>query len=341
MDKKYNIIKNSESHGGDISSVKKIYKNIDKWIDLSSGINPNAYSALKFNAGVYKSLPSKDKLLELLYAAQKYYMIGKDCHIIPYSGAQGFIDILPLIINNKKSVQVLSPTYFEHYTTWKKMNYKVELIDKLENIDNFSSIIIIVNPNNPDGKMYEQSKVGRILENIDKQGGLLIIDESFMDSTPECGFRDNIQNRNVIIIRSFGKFFGLPGLRLGFLYGNSRYIREIEKSIGPWPISSSSIEIGIKALQDDKWILKTISELKSNSGKLSDLFSSLNIKIVGRTNYFILIEYDDAILLNNMLARKGIWTRSFSYNSKWLRIGLPRNALEFKYLSNTLVSIIG
>ena len=168
----------------------------------------------------------------------------------------------------------------------------------------------------------------------------MIIDESYMDPTPDEGFNYSIENKNIIIIRSFGKFFGLPGLRLGFAFGDHKYINRISNSIGPWPVSTSSIDIALKAMSDIKWVKQTINQLEILSKQLEEALNDINIPIIGGTLLFKLVECEDAAKMHHLLAKDGIWTRKFIYNKKWLRLGIPKDQVELNYLFNSMQNIL-
>lgn len=331
-----------DEHGGDLLEAQKKYKDVSEWMDLSSGINPNPYKDFNLERSIYNSLPSRQANIELLSVAAVYYKLKIDSKIIAYQGAQGLISIFPYIFSEikEKKVQVYSPTYIEHYKSWINAGYKTELIDSFEKEIDPSGIIIVVNPNNPDGKLFNKDKLIILHNRIQEKNGLLIIDESYMDPTPDEGFNYSIENKNIIIIRSFGKFFGLPGLRLGFAFGDHKYINRISNSIGPWPVSTSSIDIALKAMSDIKWVKQTINQLEILSKQLEEALNDINIPIIGGTLLFKLVKCEDAAKMHHLLAKDGIWTRKFIYNKKWLRLGIPKDQVELNYLFNSMQNIL-
>ena len=331
-----------DEHGGDLLEAQKKYKDVSEWIDLSSGINPHPYKDFKLAKSIYNSLPSGQAIRELLSAAAVYYKLKDDSSIIAYQGAQGLINIFPYIFSEikKKKVQVYSPTYIEHYKSWVNAGYTIKLIVSFEKEIDPSGITIIVNPNNPDGKLFNKDALIVLQNRIQEKNGLLIIDESFMDPTPDEKFNYSIEKKNLIIIRSFGKFFGLPGLRLGFAFGDHKYINQISNFIGPWPISSSSIDIALKAMSDIQWIKQTINQLEILSKDLELALNAINIPIIGGTLLFKLVKFEDAGKIHNLLAKDGIWTRKFIYNNNWLRLGIPKDRVELNYLFNSLQNIL-
>ena len=331
-----------DKHGGDLSDAVRVNRKIKKWIDLSTGINPNAYNDFNIDKTVYSHLPSGNQLAELMSIARGYYNLNQEIKICAYQGAQGVINILPNIVNKNihDTIQILTPTYTEHYRVWNDHGFKIRLVTNIENELDPSIPFVLVNPNNPDGKLFQPKYLEELWERIRKAGGFLILDESFMDGTPDMSFRFDNCRDNVIVIRSFGKFFGLPGLRLGFVYGDNHYINKVSSLVGPWPISSSSLLIARKAMLDTVWISATITDLKMKSTALSNFLHDQKLKTVGDCYFFKTIELDNASQMHKALANHGIWTRIFNYNQKWLRMGLTKNKFEFEYLANTIMDIL-
>ena len=331
-----------DKHGGDLSDVKRINKKIKKWIDLSTGINPNPYDKFDIDKKIYSYLPSCEQVGELMSIAKEYYNLHHEIKICAYQGAQGIINIIPNLVDKKiyDTIQILTPTYTEHYRVWNHYGFKIRLVTNLETDLDPSIPFVLVNPNNPDGKILQPKYLEDLWKKIKKANGLLILDESFMDGTPDMSFKFDRHRDNVIVIRSFGKFFGLPGLRLGFVYGDNHYINKVSSLVGPWPISSSSLLIARKAMLDTVWISATITDLKMKSTVLSNFLRDQKMKMVGDCYFFKTIEVDSASQIHKELANHGIWTRIFNYNQKWLRIGLTKNKFEFEYLANTIMDIL-
>ena len=313
-------------HGGDIdNAIQKYGGNKDSWIDLSTGINPHHYPYKLINISELKNLPCENDINKLNKVAKKYFKTFA-C-VTAVSGAQAGINILPFLFPNK-TVSILSPTYNEYQNVFSKSLTKINNVEKLIQLKN-SQVAIICNPNNPDGKLYCNEDLLEISKNV----GYLIIDESYMDQYPGKSLSQKLDDQtNIIIIRSFGKFFGLAGIRLGFLISNKEINKKIEFLIGKWPISNIAINIANKALIDDVWIMNTISFLEEGSNFLDCLASKVSWKIVGGTNLYRLYETPNADHTQNKLANLKIWSRRFEYSKKWIRLGIPRKK-DFKKVS--------
>ena len=177
--------------------------------------------------------------------------------------------------------------------------------------------------------MYSNDDLLKISKSVE----YLIIDESFIDQYPRKSLSHKLDDQtNILILRSFGKFFGLAGIRLGFLISNKEIDKKIQFLIGNWPISNVAINVASKALIDHVWIMNTISFLKEGSYFLDCLASEINWKVVGGTNLYRLYETPNAHDAQNKLANFKIWSRRFSYSKKWIRLGIPRKK-DFKKVS--------
>ena len=313
-------------HGGDIDkAIKKYGGKKGNWIDLSTGINPNHYPYKLINIRELQNLPYKKDLDNLNKLAKKYFQTTA-C-VTAVSGAQGGINILPFLFPNK-TVSILSPTYNEYQNVFSNSLKKIINVKNLSELKK-SQIAIICNPNNPDGKLYSNEDLLKISKNVE----YLIIDESFMDQYPGKSLSHKLDDQtNILILRSFGKFFGLAGIRLGFLISNKEIDKKIQLLVGTWPISNVAINVASKALIDDVWIMNTISFLKEGSYFLDCLASEISWKVVGGTNLYRLYETPSADDAQNKLANFKIWSRRFTYSKKWIRLGIPRKK-DFKKVS--------
>ena len=186
-------------HGGDLTEAKKAFNHIliDSWIDLSTGINLNSYDSTGIILSNLDTLPTKDSYDKLVAAAKNYYGVLR--LTVEDAKSATIAAIISSIFSIKKNVAIFSPTYSEHSISWKSANHSVREINKIDQILN-EDIIVVTNPNNPDGLIYSHSDIEEIYSKIEKNNGLLIIDESFIDVTPELSFVKNLQNKNIIIL---------------------------------------------------------------------------------------------------------------------------------------------
>jgi cobalamin biosynthetic protein CobC len=192
-----------------------------------------------------------------------------------------------------------------------------------------ADLAVVVNPNNPDGRSYAKNDLLALLPRV----GRLIIDESFTDPMPELSLAAEAGRAGLLILRSFGKFYGLAGLRLGFVLGTEEDISALSGMIGPWPISGAAIAIGRRALLDREWAKTTASRLERDSRRLDATATSQGWKLVGGTSLFRLYETEDARAAQAQLAGAHIWSRIFEQQPRWLRLGLPGNETEWERLT--------
>ena len=318
-------------HGGDLTSATKEFgPPIDGWIDLSTGINATCYPNTSVSAHAIRMLPTPGDIENLLHAARQFYKVSRDSQIIAAPGTQAILQNLPLSHPNHK-VAILSPTYSEHQRTWEQSGNEVIIANNFDALSE-GTIAVLVNPNNPDGRRYKVNDLLKLSRNVQ----LLIVDEAFCDDSPELSSVSALPGHNIIVLRSLGKFFGLAGLRLGFLIGETNITKIIEERLGPWAVSGPAIEIGTRALSDRTWFLAMRETLKSESRRLNELLANHRLKIIGGTDLFTLIETDAALNLYNFFGQAGIFVRRFENQLTWLRIGLPGTEVEWERLKNTL-----
>lgn len=319
-------------HGGHLIDASNKY-NIPKeqWIDLSTGINPNGWPVPAIPSECWQRLPeSADGLLS---AAKEYYQCQS---ILAVAGSQAAIQALPLL-RKKSKVGVLAPAYAEHAYSWQKAGHEVvELsVETIESRLPQLDVLILINPNNPTGQRFSKTQLLNWHKQLDKRDGWLIIDEAFIDTTPENSLSSHPVSDGLIILRSIGKFFGLAGLRCGFVIATENTLTELNERLGPWTISHPSRYITTLALIDKDWHLKTQIELKKQSARLALLLTKYGLEVTAQTDLFLWVKMPDAEKIHYFLAEKGILTRLFTQPDS-LRFGLPKNELQWKFLEQAL-----
>jgi len=316
-------------HGGNLDlAMQRFGGAAHDWIDLSTGINRNPYPVNELPETVWCALPSKSVLNALQQAAQQAY--GTTAPILATNGAQAAIQLLPHLCACGNA-RILGPTYNEYAAVFTAAGWDVAEVSDLEALAG-ADIAILANPNNPDGKRYEPKQLLELLPKV----GQLVVDESFVDATPELSLASNAGREGLLILRSFGKFFGLAGLRLGFVIGCDADITTLAAMAGPWPVSGPAIAIGERALRDREWAKATSARLMRDAQRLDAQVLRLGWTLVGGTPLFRLYETGDAHAAQEKLARGKIWSRVFPYHKGWLRLGLPGNETEWARLSAAL-----
>ncbi len=325
-------------HGGDISQALKAYGNQDKdWLDLSTGIAPAPYPISTVPLRSWQQLPQSVSMDKLLESARHAYLVPAGADIAAAPGTQLLIQLLPYLHPGIKRIRILGPTYSEHALCWQRHAADTQTVTKVHELAG-ADVAVVTNPNNPDGRILSPADLLEIARPYQRKGGLVVVDEAFADVAPDVSVVPYSADAGLIVLRSFGKFYGLAGLRLGFAIGNPAEIQRLKDALGLWAVSGPACEIAAKALRDDVWANKARKEYLQQATRLDSLLTQYGLEIIGGTSLFRLARHDRAGKLHVTLARQGIWTRKFDQNPFWLRFGLPGHDGNFKRLEAALVS---
>ena len=306
-------------HGGNLDMAAQLFPDAPKpWIDLSTGINSSAYPLGEIRPQSWSRLPLAGDIARLERASAMAF--NTDATVVAAPGTQALIQLLPRMID-AKTVGILGFTYGEYARVWGETGVLVEQVNTLAQLADFD-LAIIVNPNNPDGRLVELELLLILADRLQRKGGYLLIDEAFMDFTPQNSFATNLP-KNALILRSFGKSYGLAGVRLGFVLANSQLAAKFRSSLGPWAVSGPAIEIATRAYSDRLWIVSEAKRLRAATLALEQALTSVGFSILGGTHLFILAGHEAAQDWFNRLAARGILTRPFSNHPTWLRFGVP------------------
>jgi len=324
---------NNRDHGGNIDWAQNHFGGApDKWVDLSTGINRVAYPIPNISHAAWAGLPTKTAMHALKSAAADAY--ETDADILPVAGAQAAIQMIPLMVKSG-SAKILGPTYNEHAASLISAGWSVEMVTEQEQLAG-ADLAVVVNPNNPNGHECEPEWLLQLSENV----GQLLVDESFADSRPDISVAPFAgAMRNLFVLRSFGKFYGLAGVRLGFILGHSKDIEHLAEMAGPWPISGAAIEIGVKALRDYQWAEKTTARLRGEVSFIDKTAKKSGWQLIGGTDLFRLYETPNAEEAQNNLAKHYIWSRIFPWSESYIRLGLPGTTAEWGQLESAFSEI--
>jgi cobalamin biosynthetic protein CobC len=314
-------------HGGDLAEAIAQYGGAPgSWLDLSTGINPWPWPVPRqLPESVWQRLPSRTEVNELLAVARKTYGAPSGSEITIAPGTQALIQLLPYLAA-PGPVAIVGPTYSEHALGWRNAGHPVIAIDRLDACPETAIHAVVVNPNNPDGRVTDRAALTRIATQLASRGGWLVVDEAFADIDPAISAVALCPDLPVLVLRSFGKFYGLAGLRLGFALGASDFIGRVAAALGPWPCSGPALAIGTAALGDQAWADRTRSALQEQARKLDELLAQAGFTIAGGTPLFRLARHPHALELHAELARRHIWCRRFDWADDLLRFGLPSDA---------------
>jgi cobalamin biosynthetic protein CobC len=314
------------AHGGDISGLRTAY--VGDWIDLSTGINPFAWPVPELPPDAWTRLPGRDDMAALLQAARQAYGAPEAAGMVAAPGTQALIQVLPFLFPTSR-IAILGPTYAEHAYVWRQAGHEVQEIGgvpgSLQGID----ILLAVNPNNPDGRGLGLPLLRRWHDELNARGGWLILDEAFADVVPDVSFSGEAGKPGLLILRSFGKFFGLAGLRLGFLLGPPEMTGTVRMAQGPWAVSGPALKIGAAALLDSGWQVWMRDELRTRTRRFDQMMRDRDIHVLGGTSLFRLAKIADAAGFAAALHGQGIHVRVFDYEPQWMRFGLPADEAEF------------
>ena len=303
-------------HGGKLAAAAREYGiPLDKWVDLSTGIHPIGYPVPPVPPDAWRRLPEEEDGLDETAAA--YY--GSP-HLLPCAGSQAAIQALPTL-RAPCRVGILAPTYVEHAQAWRKAGHEVtELTEYAPALA--LDVLLLVNPNNPTGRLIAPETLLEWHAQIAARGGWLVVDEAFMDATPEHSLATQAGLPGLVILRSLGKFFGLAGIRAGFVLAWPSLLAALREKLGPWHVPAPTRHVAHQALADRDWQAAQRLWLVEQSAKLADLLTRHDLPPAGGTALFQWVSTPQAAELHQHLARLGVLTRLFAQPSS-LRFGLP------------------
>ena len=310
-------------HGGDLAAARRLFPDAPQpFIDLSTGINPYPYPVPPLAANVFTRLPDSAAQVRLREIAARTYGAPSAAHMVCAPGTQILLPLLAALVPPGRA-GVLGPTYSEHARAAALAGHAVmdvHDINALRAVD----LAVVVNPNNPDGRIVTKERLLALSHDLSARGGILAVDEAFMDvGPPGASLAGEIHRGNIIVLRSFGKFFGLPGLRLGFALAAPDLAAKLDATLGPWAVSGPAIAIAERALADHAWIDATRIRLASAAGKLDRLLAEANVEVLGGTALFRLVRSRRAHEIFQHLGAAGIIVRAFREQPTWLRFGIP------------------
>lgn len=316
-------------HGGNIDVAQQRFGGAaDDWIDLSTGINRVPYPNVDVEPRHWSALPSRSEIESLHAAARQAY--ATDAPIVAMGGAQAAIQLLPHLVSRGRA-HILAPTYNEYAGVLSAAGWDVAEVSELAALAG-ADIAIVVNPNNPDGRHHDRRELLTLLPRV----GRLVIDESFADAVPGISLASEAGRAGLLILRSFGKFYGLAGLRLGFALGGEADVAALAAMAGPWPVSGAAIVIGQRALLDHDWAKASAARLADDCVRLDAQARSQGWTLLGGTPLFRLYDVGNALAVQEKLARAQIWSRVFQHKPGWLRLGLPGSEAEWSRLGAVL-----
>ena len=316
-------------HGGGIDAAAARFGGMrSDWLDLSTGINPIPYPIPHLPPDAWTALPDQTATAALDHAARRFWKVPDTAAVLAAPGASSLIARIPTLAPAGR-VHIPRPTYNEHARAFLAQGWTVTDAAPDTAPDTAAEAVVLVHPNNPDGRLASAS---------DATPRLTIIDESFCDVLPDASLMRLASRPGTLILKSFGKFWGLAGLRLGFAIGDPGLTAHLARLLGPWPVSGPALAIGTHALSNPDWSAATRRRLAADTRQLDALMKGHGLTPLGGTSLFRLYDTPDAAHLQTALARHRIWTRTFPYNPRWLRLGLPGASAQWDRLASALKS---
>lgn len=313
-------------HGGNLIAAQRHYPLAPRpFVDLSTGINPHAYPFADPPALSWHRLPEPEEIAALEIAAARAYGVHGPDMVVAAPGTQALIQLLPRLFP-QPSVMIPGPTYGEHAATWTAAGAAV--VDA-------SRALILCNPNNPDGARHDPAQLAAHTHD------LLVVDEAFADFEPALSLAPLLPLPRTIVLRSFGKTYGLAGLRLGFALAEPMIASRIRAALGPWAISGPAIAIGTQALDDTAWRDAAAAATRAASVQLDAQLTGAGLRVIGGTSLFRLAETETAAGLADHLGKAGILVRTFVGQATWLRFGLPGSPTAWSRFSQALLDWTG
>jgi cobalamin biosynthetic protein CobC len=325
-------------HGGDPGLANQLYGTSgNDWLDLSTGVNPWPWPNAADLAGKASldRFPTRHAMTDMLMTARTAYGAAEPVAVCALPGTEILIHLLPFLVAGPSVL--VETSYCSYDDAWCSADKQLPTIaaDAIGTIETDISVILI-NPNNPDGRVLDKDAVMTLIRSR-TGNAIVIVDEAYAEAEAGMSIVPDLAPENpALVLKSFGKFFGLPGLRLGFAFGNPHVVGHCARLLGDWPVSSTAVDIGTAALADAAWQNEIRRRLADQCTALDNLLTTAGFNVIGRTNLFLLIAADDATGLHEGLARRGIWTRIFAEKPQWLRIGLPPDEPAMQRLASAL-----
>lgn len=322
-------------HGGGLAAAAARYGGrIEDWLDLSTGINPCPPLIPTVPIRAWHRLPDKELEAEARLAAREFYGSGPRLPL-PVPGTQSVIQLLPRLVTAGRSVAVLGPTYGEYARVLALAGFEVHGVSSVEEINARHGLAVVVNPNNPDGRRHDRADLLAAAERLASAGGWLVVDEAFGDLEPGASLAGE-DMPNLLVFRSFGKFFGLAGIRLGFVIASDEVADQFAGWLGPWAVSGPALSVAAQLLRGDSEPIRSV--ISERSEALATVLHAAGLRVAGGAGLFMLVDEADASGLHDHLCHRHILTRRFDYAPTWLRFGLSPDTTGDARLAQALSS---
>ncbi|WP_144145012.1 threonine-phosphate decarboxylase CobD [Paraburkholderia sp. BCC1884] len=320
-------------HGGNLHEAAERYGiPYAQWLDLSTGINPHGYPVPPIPADAWRRLP--DDADDFAACAARYYGAPDAAHVLPVAGSQAAIRALPSLLPRAK-VGIAPLTYSEYAPAFERAGHEVSSLDiALETLPDALTHVVIVNPNNPTAAHLSAAKLLHWHAQLSARGGTLLVDEAFADTMPSASLAASTHRDGLIVLRSPGKFFGLAGVRAGFVLGTPGLLAQLRRQLGAWTVSGPARHAVKAAFADDAWQAHMLTQLDTERARLIALLHAQGFD-TRSTPLFAWTDDARAAALHEALAQCGVWTRLFTSTGS-VRFGLPGTEAEWTRFETSL-----
>lgn len=325
-------------HGGSLGRARSLFPHApEPWVDLSTGINPHSYPLFDLPATALTRLPEAESAGRLQAAAALAYGAPSPLHIVLAPGTQILLPRVFSLVEPGRAA-ILGPTYAEHLRAAALAGHSATEVRDFSVLAG-ADLAVVVNPNNPDGRIVSRADLLALADTLRRRGGLLVVDEAFMDVGPReeslCG---DAGQGGIVVLRSFGKFFGLAGVRLGFAVTSPGIAERLDSEFGPWSVSGPALEYGLRALGDRAWQDGMREQLATEAARLDGLLGTHGIEVDGGTSLFRHVTHVRAASIFHALGNAGILVRNFADRPGKLRLGFPGDEAEWRRLASALAA---
>ncbi|MFM0649567.1 threonine-phosphate decarboxylase CobD [Paraburkholderia bryophila] len=321
-------------HGGNLHEAATRYgMPYAQWLDLSTGINPHGYPVPPVPADAWRRLPDDGD--DFAACAARYYGAPDAAHVLPVAGSQAAIRALPALLP-RAQVGIAPLTYSEYAPAFERAGHDVVPLDvSCESLPDTLTHAVIVNPNNPTAEHVSAARLLQWHAQLSARGGTLLVDEAFADTMPSASLAAHTHRDGLLVLRSPGKFFGLAGVRAGFVLGAPALLGALRQTLGAWTVSSPARHAVKAAFADEAWQQQMRSQLNLESERLTNLLHAQGLA-TRSTPLFAWTDDARAPALHDALARRGVWTRLFT-SSRSVRFGLPGSETEWARFEQSLI----
>ncbi|MBC7281255.1 threonine-phosphate decarboxylase CobD [Hoeflea sp.] len=323
------------AHGGALADAIARHGGApSEWLDLSTGISPFSLPLPELPADVWRRLPEPAETRRVCELAQRHY--GASVLPVAVPGTQAAIQLLPWLTPHASQVAIVSPTYGEYERSYRRMDIAVEPVKTLEASAATQTLaVILANPNNPDGRETMRDDIFGFARA--HRHRLVIVDEAFADMRQDLTMTGAAgMEPNLVVMRSFGKFFGLAGVRLGFVFAEPRLASILTERMGPWAVSGPALAIAAHAFSRIDLIAELRRKIEAAQAMTRSALNKALVTIVGETALFFYCEVSDGAAVREVLASHKVLVRAFDHSPTRIRIGLAPDELSAVRLRETL-----